>query len=179
MGFRVCRKPCKFDSRKIAWSDLRAGKATTMNRMIRYGAVLLLLCCSGVIQAAAETLAAARNHGERIFVGKEVIVGRIEGHASKLAPSLSRCVNCHAAAPQSKLESRSAPLLNRTSLVDPRPRRGGPASSYDKTSFCNTLRTGVDPQYVTLLRAMPRFELSDVQCTALWSYLMDPSHDKR
>jgi hypothetical protein len=42
------------------------------------------------------------------------------------------------------------------------------------------LRTRIDPNYVVLGRAMPRFEPDQGQCEALWAYLtMDGSGANR
>jgi hypothetical protein len=82
-------------------------------------------------------------------------------------------VSCHTFARQKSIQEEQAPFLNRISLLNPRARRGGPVFSYNQENFCKTVRTGIDPQYVTLRRAMPRYEISEVQCAALWIYLTD------
>jgi hypothetical protein len=86
-----------------------------------------------------------------------------------------RCANCHASVgplrPRSSLETLRAPPLNRASLTEMISRRGGPPFAYDRSSFCRTIKTGIDPQYVILARAMPRFEVDETQCDSLWVYL--------
>lgn len=116
--------------------------------------------------------------GERIYHGKENLKARIAGHQEWLSPAASRCINCHAAQRLPNTSVRSAPVLNRSWLAEVRTRRGGPAYAYDRPSFCNTLRTGVDPSYVMLGRVMPRFELREDQCAALWAYLMQQDKDE-
>lgn len=69
---------------------------------------------------------------------------------------------------------RVLPSLRRSigaSCAKPGRARGGPPVAYEAATFCRTLRTGVDPAHVVLPRAMPRFEVDDVQCAALWDYL--------
>jgi hypothetical protein len=50
-------------------------------------------------------------------------------------------------------------------------RRGGPPSRYDAHALCTLLQTGVDPSHVMVARTMPRFEIDNLQCEALWQYL--------
>jgi len=61
--------------------------------------------------------------------------------------------------------------LSRHSLASLQPRRGGPPSRFDDSSLCRLLRTGVDPAHVVIQRSMPRYELSDADCRALWAHL--------
>jgi hypothetical protein len=103
--------------------------------------------------------------------------GRISGHSTNLPPEAIRCINCHRS--DLKAEKRGAakpassfaPLLNAETLTQPRSRRGGPPSRYDARSLCHTLRTGVDPVYIVMPSAMPRYEVSDDDCALLWAYL--------
>jgi hypothetical protein len=53
------------------------------------------------------------------------------------------------------------------------PRRGGPPSAFDRDTFCRLLRTGVDPAWVVVDVSMPRYALSDEQCHALWTHLLE------
>ena len=135
------------------------------------------VCCL-CIGSAAKSELSELDRGKQIYLGGETVIGKIDGHISSLPPSLVKCVSCHTFARQSKLEVESAPPLNRSSLLDPHARRGGPGFSYDKTNFCKTVRTGIDPQYVVLSRTMPRFEISEAQCSALWTYLTDQRNAK-
>jgi hypothetical protein len=114
-----------------------------------------------------------RGGGEAIFVGKEPLKGTIRGHQSSLPPDVVRCSNCHAAPRQERSALRSAPQIDRSLLVEPRERRGGPPSSYDAPSFCRLLRTGIDPAYVLIARVMPTYELNDAQCSHLWQFLTE------
>jgi len=96
----------------------------------------------------------------------------------RLPPAATRCINCHAptavregAARAGLAEGSFGPLLNADLLQTPQARRGGPPSRYDSHSLCHLLRTGIDPAWVTLPRSMPRYELSDQDCTQLWQHL--------
>lgn len=111
--------------------------------------------------------------GERIYHGKENIKAKIAGHGEWLTPSASRCVNCHSG----QRPNAIAPPLTRAWLTTSHPRRGGPVFAYDLPSFCKTLRVGIDPEYVMLNRTMPRFDINDRQCAALWAYLMKESEN--
>lgn len=148
-----------------------------MDRSIRsqffYSLGLLLAVSIGPTKAASSPDENAR--GKRIFNGEEALQGKITGHSSNLPASLGRCASCHASVVpprlEAQLEARAAPLLDHTSLLEKQARRGGPPSAYDKNSFCQALRTGIDPQYIILTRTMPRFEVDEAQCNALWVYL--------
>ncbi|MDM0108044.1 hypothetical protein QTH97_24055 [Variovorax sp. J22R24] len=112
------------------------------------------------------------SRGARLFDGTEPLAGTLSGHSAPLPAAATRCSQCHAGpgAPGAT-GSSFAPLLDRHLLLDARPRRGGPPVAYEAVTFCRTLRTGVDPAHVVLPRAMPRFDVDDGQCAALWEYL--------
>jgi hypothetical protein len=124
--------------------------------------------------------------GQAMFSGNLGPVAHMSGHASTLPVAASRCSNCHEdrqkAGEQkaerqqlasSEISSRSfAPPLTRASLTEASNRRGGPAMRYDAASFCKLLREGVDPTWIVINTAMPRYRASDAQCSALWTYLM-------
>ena len=57
-------------------------------------------------------------------------------------------------------------------LLQALPRRGGPPSRYDPASFCQLLRTGIDPASVMVDKAMPRYTLTDQQCALLWKHVL-------
>jgi hypothetical protein len=117
--------------------------------------------------------------GVQAFDGRLPLVARIDGHDAPLPASAVACANCHepsarpatgeAAAPGS---ARFAPVLSHDTLVESRPRRGGPPSTFDLPAFCKLLRAGVDPAGVVLPRAMPRYDIDDVGCAQLWRHLM-------
>jgi hypothetical protein len=79
-------------------------------------------------------------------------------------------VNCHDLAASGKASYGSK--LTRAGLLQGAARRGGPPSRYGADSFCRLLRTGIDPAHVLIVRAMPRYEIDDAQCLAIWNYLM-------
>jgi hypothetical protein len=116
--------------------------------------------------------------GAALFDGRRPLVARIQGHEDRLPPAAARCANCHApsairqaAAGAGVATANFGPVLDRATLTQPLPRRGGPPSRYDAAALCRVLRTGADPALVTLPRTMPRYELADADCTALWAYL--------
>lgn len=139
------------------------------------GLHLFVFALASIYNSAAVAAAPAKSsdekRGERIFHGKEVLKGSLSGHTDKLAPQMSRCVNCHTHAKPANKGIKFAPVLTPAWLLEKQARRGGPAYAYNRDSFCKTLRTGIDPEYVVLGRTMPRFELDDAQCNALWTYL--------
>lgn len=133
---------------------------------------------------------AARDLGRRLFVGEAMVRGTITGHQNALPALASRCVNCHSASAAARdtaaasavsatasatTTSSFAPALTRQHLTGLIARRGGPPSRYDEASFCRLLRTGIDPAYVLIPRNMPRYELPDADCHALWAYLNEAS----
>ena len=127
--------------------------------------------------------------GRALFTGEQALVGRLPGHEQALPTLATRCVNCHeapdlaptavsasavpavAAEPGASSASSYAPVLDRQALLGRQVRRGGPPSAYDVDSLCVLLRRGVDPALVVVSTTMPRFELSDEQCQALWRHL--------
>ncbi|MFM2054002.1 MAG: hypothetical protein RL456_2039 [Pseudomonadota bacterium] len=122
-----------------------------------------------VEQATQARLAA---DGRALWQGEWALTARLAGDAAVLPVQASRCVNCHGeGATGPDAGARPAPALHRAHLLDGIARRGGPPSRYDEAAFCRLLRTGVDPAAVLLPRAMPRYELGDADCAALWAHL--------
>jgi len=109
--------------------------------------------------------------GRGLFSGALDLRGRIATHLVDLPPAVVRCANCHAAADGPSVPRSLAPRLTRDLLLNPQPRRGGPASRYDAISFCTLLRRGIDPAWVLISVEMPRYVLDDGSCAALWQYL--------
>lgn len=130
----------------------------------------LLLGLAGL--AATAGLAAATQHwqerarwqeaGQALYEGSRPLTARLVGHEQDLPPQATRCINCHSGS------SAIAPALTPERLTRHLPRRGGPPSRYDETTFCRLLRSGVDPAWVLLPRAMPRYTLNDRDCRELW-----------
>ncbi|KUY84080.1 hypothetical protein [Burkholderia sp. RF4-BP95] len=137
-------------------------------RLARVLIVGLTLQGSLAVGSPDAPLDASVERGARLFDGGNAMRGRLDGHAEILPPTASRCINCHVSSPQ---RGALAPLLDASTLRVPQQRRGGPPSVYSRETFCETLRTGVDPAYVTLKSTMPRFDASDQQCGDLWNYL--------
>lgn len=113
--------------------------------------------------------------GADLFGGAAPLRGTIDGHSNPLPPHAARCINCHAVGSAGPSGSASAssfgPLLSPQRLTGLIARRGGPPSRYDGSSFCRLLRQGVDPAWVMVPRSMPRYELTDADCRALWLHL--------
>jgi hypothetical protein len=106
-----------------------------------------------------------------------VLRGRLAGHPGHLPPEATRCVNCHATGASAARPAAVSfgPSLDATLLVRALPRRGGPPSRYDADSLCRLLREGIDPAWVVVDASMPRYDISDAQCEALWMRLARPS----
>jgi len=143
--------------------------------LLPWFAVLALGLCGA---APAQQDSPALDRGRRLFHGELPLPGQITGHGTPLPAQASRCVNCHAlesaAAAASASAPSFAPLLGPRQLTSPAPRRGGPPSRYDEAGFCRLLRSGVDPAYIVIERAMPRYEMPAADCRALWIYLTSP-----
>jgi mono/diheme cytochrome c family protein len=114
--------------------------------------------------------------GQAMFSGNQGPVANMPGHSSTLPAVASRCSNCHEDRQKATAldgQARAfAPPLTSASLTQTSSRRGGPPMRYDAASFCKLLREGVDPTWIVINTAMPRYRASDAQCSALWSYLM-------
>jgi len=142
-----------------------------------------------VAPAAAAPPSARVEQGRQIYEGHLALVARLAGHDQPLPALATRCVNCHelrpadaplrapagqgagaTPVPASAATRAFAPALDGAALVAPRSRRGGPTSAFDARSLCQLLRTGIDPASVIIDTAMPRYELTDEHCDALWSY---------
>lgn len=110
----------------------------------------------------------ARQLGQRWFEGSMPLKGRMIGHGHDLPAAAAACINCHGAPEPGE---RFAVALDRSWLTQPQARRGGPASRYDVKRFCRVLREGVDPAWVIVNQAMPRYDVTDLQCQAIWLHL--------
>lgn len=110
----------------------------------------------------------ARQLGQAWFEGRLPLKARMVSHGQDLPASAAACINCHGARSPGE---RFAVALDRRWLTQAQPRRGGPASRYDAQAFCRVLREGVDPAWVVVNQTMPRYDLTDLQCQALWLHL--------
>ncbi len=119
-----------------------------------------------------------RQAGQSIFEGRLPVAGRMPGHSQNLPAQAARCANCHQDRPRGSAGTAGSkplgPLLDAAWLTQPRSRRAGPPVRYDAPSFCEVLRTGVDPAGIMIDQSMPRFDLNDGQCNALWTHLTQP-----
>lgn len=126
----------------------------------------------GLLLAACAARARAHGAGEALFSGKHPLKGTIRGHRDSLPPDVVACASCHEMGPAVEASRAPAPRIE-SSLFEPQARRGGPPSSYDESSFCKLLRTGIDPAYVLIARVMPTYEINGAECAALWQYLTE------
>ncbi|MFA8356922.1 hypothetical protein ACEPT7_03320 [Burkholderia ubonensis] len=134
--------------------------------------VALAVHLGAALASPGDSLAASAARGARLFDGSAPLRGRIDGHSENLPSTASRCANCHMPSSQ---RAALAPPLDATTLLAPLRRRGGPPSVYTLDSFCDALRSGVDPAHVTLKSAMPRYDASNEQCADLWASLIPTS----
>jgi len=112
-------------------------------------------------------------NGQDIFDGRTPL--RATSGKEPIAANAARCANCHGANRNGGAEgSTRVPALDRNILTGAHSRRGGPPSAYTLPSFCETLRTGVDPAGVQLSQIMPRFQIDTRSCATLWHFLMKP-----
>jgi hypothetical protein len=115
--------------------------------------------------------------GQAMFSGTVALHGRIYTHVADLPRRVVRCANCHALAEGPDVPYSVAPRLTHDLMVQPRARRGGPPSNYDRERFCALLRRGVDPAFVMISVEMPRYTIDDASCRALWRYLTGSGHE--
>lgn len=127
---------------------------------------------AGARGGAAGAERGSSSRGRALFVGTEPLTAKIRGHQSNLPPEVVRCETCHGDGARTAAPNQGAPpRLDRSLLLRPLARRGGPPSSYDLASFCRMLRTGADPAYVLVARDMPTYDIDDAACAALWEFL--------
>lgn len=135
---------------------------------------LAMAACAALLvagHALAATAAPAPERGKRIFHGLDTVRATVQQHGTALPAHASRCINCHSADTPSGAWPDNAQYLSANTLSRKVSRRGGPAYGYDQPTFCNTIRSGVDPTGIVLESKMPRYRMSDTQCADLWSYL--------
>jgi hypothetical protein len=117
--------------------------------------------------------------GAELFDGRRPLPARIHGHDEPLPPTAARCTNCHGGGTTTNVNGAAGaasaalfgPPLTAATLATSQARRGGPPSVYDAAALCRLLRTGVDPAFVQIPRAMPRYEIDDAGCAALWAWM--------
>jgi hypothetical protein len=114
---------------------------------------------------------ALQARGARLFDGNEPLTATLAGRTEPLAAGAARCSQCHAGPRAKDPKASMATVLDRYHLREALPRRGSQPVSYDLATFCQALRNGTDPARGALPSAMPRFEIDDVRCGALWAYV--------
>jgi len=130
----------------------------------------------GPLVAGATGPMDVRAQGGALFRGELPLKGRIATHTSDLPTAVIRCANCHPVDGGGTIRGSLAPRLDGRSLTELASRRGGPPARYDAASFCRLLRTGIDPNRIVNNMEMPRYDLSEPQCEALWAFLIGDVH---
>jgi hypothetical protein len=136
-----------------------------MTRTAAIGLALAVMTPSARAQAECEPA----DLGCAIFNGQHPMAAHLRDDDRPLPSWTTRCVNCHAGA---STAAAFAPPLTHDSLLAAAPRRGGPISHYDVTAFCRAVKDGVDPAGVLLRKSMPRYQIADAECMALWRYIV-------
>jgi hypothetical protein len=130
--------------------------------------------------AGCRDRASAVDLGRALFLGERPPAARMVGHTIDLAASVVHCANCHRHEPRGdrsgdrqggSTSQDFGPALTHDRLTRPLRRRGGPPSVYDRPRLCRVLREGIDPSSVMISQAMPRYNVTDAECEALWAYL--------
>ena len=160
------------------------GRQACSRAVLRYwrGALVVVACVWIGWQALTryQTSVAAHDveiaQGRRLYEAAVPIRARLAGHNLDLPSAATRCANCHATAKPIG-QAGFAPALTATLLTESHRRRGGPASRYDAAAFCRAVRDGLDPNSVMIDEVMPRYDMSQEQCSALWFFLTkDPNY---
>jgi len=112
--------------------------------------------------------------GQALFLGTMPLTGRLRGNETPLPPQVVICGNCHGGQSRAASSKGVAPRLDVGMLTEARSRRAGPPSAYDLPSFCEVLRTGVDPVSVLVAREMPTYQIDDAACADLWRFVTRP-----
>ena len=156
---------------------LRMKVLVSRHRWVLWAAGVALLFALGAwfvgALASRDVASAQVSRGRYIYMQgadqNSPLLARIANQPDVLPAVAVRCINCHDRA-GSAAEYR-AQVLSREALLGVVPRRGGPATRFDAASLCKLLATGVDPAWILINQTMPRYELTDAQCRALWAYL--------
>ena len=152
----------------------RPGRRRAARAVAAVVAITLLLAVAAAVWVTRQ-VAPTEAHGARLFDGREPLTATLSGHATPLPAQTARCSQCHAG-PDAPIAANTwpglpGPRLDRAHLLTELPRRGGPPVAYELSTFCRTLREGIDPAQVLLPRSMPRFDIDDTRCAALWTHL--------
>lgn len=159
----------------------RSDRARALGRM-RWGLLLvaLALCLASGGGYWWWQQQARLAEGEALFRGEAVLAGVLAGQSQALPSMATRCSNCHETRqPVPLADKASSPVsagtyaspLSALWLQQARLRHGGPQTRYDARSLCQLLRTGVDPAMIMVSTVMPRYQATDAQCAAVWTYL--------
>ncbi len=183
---RACPGPAclaQFRSVPTRSGPTRSGPASVQTGFVpRCTAMLSCMALVGLAGTPAAAAPADVDRGAALFAGREQLAPAPDSIGARLPPARSACIACHTAPPvQARgpgaraaaraAEAKQAPLLTAQWLLQPRARRGGPPSRFDQTTFCRAVASGIDPQFIVMRTSMPRYLLTQAQCTALWTYL--------
>jgi hypothetical protein len=141
--------------------------ARRRHRAARAAAIGLALAAQAQLAHALDPCEPA-NLGCAIFNGQHPMSAHLRDDDRSLPAWTTRCVNCHVGA---STAAAFAPPLTRDYLLAATHRRGGPISHYDAAAFCRAVKDGVDPAGVVLRKSMPRYRMTDAECTALWRFV--------
>jgi hypothetical protein len=142
----------------------------------RRRAALLVVLCGGALGCRDGDA----QLGRALFDGARPLRAHLAGQDLTLPQEALRCANCHERASPGSLPAaavgdggpdRFATVLSRVTLTQPLARRGGPPSVYDPGRLCRAMRDGIDPAFVVIPSSMPRYQLSETECQALWAFL--------
>ncbi|MGJ7491171.1 hypothetical protein [Variovorax sp. ZT4R33] len=151
-----------------------SGRRRAARTVVAVVVIALLLSAAAAVGVAC-WVTGAEARGARLFDGREPLTATLAGHATPLPAQTARCSQCHAgpATPNAanNWPALPGPPLDGQHLRAALSRRGGPPVAYGLATFCRTLREGIDPAHVMLPRTMPRFDIDDRRCEALWTHL--------
>jgi hypothetical protein len=127
------------------------------------------ILCLGVM-GMLPVSAAPSARGEAIYGGSTALNARIAGHSDVLPAVATACINCHAVN-ATAADNSAAPSILDGALARVQSRRNGPPGNYDAQRLCHALRSSTDPLQIRLPARMPRYDIGDEDCVALWQFL--------
>lgn len=130
--------------------------------------LLALPCWLGLTLQAAEPTGepAGPDFAPRFYRSGEAnrpVAARIEGTPGAIDAALLGCAGCHGRAGEGRREGGTQAADIRFGQLA--------GAGYGPTSFCRAVREGEGPGGRKLARAMPRYDLSEGECQALWDHL--------
>lgn len=133
-----------------------------------------LLAALAVLPAAAQD--SARSGGAALYLDGAGLEATMLGGKLRVPGRRFACGGCHGADAEGGREGgEDFPAIGWGSLADP----GRAGGAYDAALFARALRDGIAPDGRSLSQAMPRYEASDAQVTALIAYLGEVGDNQR